>query len=71
MLCANEPTPRIITDAAEAGRFDVSRGMKLFHVEVFLNSAGSAMTSWREDWSQLSGLNRGPTVYKTVALPLS
>lgn len=24
-----------------------------------------------EGWSQLSGLNRRPTVYKTVALPLS
>ena len=23
------------------------------------------------EWSQLSGLNRRPTVYKTVALPLS
>ena len=24
-----------------------------------------------QEWSQLSGLNRRPTVYKTVALPLS
>jgi hypothetical protein len=24
-----------------------------------------------EEWSQLSGSNRRPTVYKTVALPLS
>ena len=26
---------------------------------------------WSEPWSQWSGLNRRPTVYETVALPLS
>jgi hypothetical protein len=33
--------------------------------------AGSGDTTTDKNWSQLSGLNRRPTVYKTVALPLS
>jgi hypothetical protein len=30
-----------------------------------------ALQAAGKDWSQLSDLNRRPTVYKTVALPLS
>src|SRR6185369_15265426 len=32
---------------------------------------GSALSPYFTEWSQQSGSNRRPTVYKTVALPLS
>ena len=36
-----------------------------------INGATGFLWDPEPDWSQLSDLNRRPTVYKTVALPLS
>ncbi len=41
-------------------KYPENRGKSHFHLEFFSDV---------ETWSRLSGLNRRPTVYKTVALP--